>query len=90
VVVGRIKNLPVPSERDRQVRSTHRWEQQMQRPTIESAVERVRTDPDARFAAILAAVFAFSAGFVFGFLMGQIGDDEREGIELAASADVAA
>jgi enoyl-CoA hydratase/carnithine racemase len=62
----------------------------MERPTINTAVDRVRTDPDARFATILAAVFAFSAGFVFGFLMGQLGDDESEGIELAASADVAA
>ena len=42
----------------------------MDKPTISDAVERVRKDPDARFAAMLAATFAFSLGFAFGFALG--------------------
>ena len=42
----------------------------MAKPTISDAVERVRNDPDARFAVMLAATFAFSIGFAFGFNLG--------------------
>ena len=38
-------------------------------PTPSRALERVRTDADARLAVVLAAVFAFSFGFVLGFLL---------------------
>ena len=40
------------------------------KPTIGRAIAKVRTDPNARFAALLAAAFAFSLGFAFGFTMG--------------------
>lgn len=40
-------------------------------PELQVALERVRTDPQARFAAVLAAVLAYSVGFVVGFLLGQ-------------------
>ena len=43
------------------------------KPTLDSAKALVRNDPDARFAAMLAAVFAFSAGFAFGFVIGSKG-----------------
>lgn len=52
----------------------------MSKPTVDRAIARVRTDPEARFAALLAAVFAFSLGFVVGFLIGgseHTGDSER-------------
>ena len=39
-------------------------------PTLDRAIAKVRTDPNARFAALLAAAFAFSLGFAFGFTMG--------------------
>lgn len=40
-------------------------------PELRQAIDWVRTDPQARFAAILAAVMAYSAGFVVGFILGQ-------------------
>ncbi len=46
----------------------------MKKPTLEGALGRVRTDPDARLAAVLAAVFGYTLGFVLGFVLG-----EREG-----------
>ena len=54
------------------------------KPTIERAIARVRSDPDARFAAVLAATFAFSFGFVVGFLIAGSasasgGDEEGRG-----------
>jgi hypothetical protein len=46
----------------------------VKKPTLEGALGRVRTDPDARLAAVLAAVFGYALGFVLGFVLG-----EREG-----------
>lgn len=43
----------------------------MSAPDVHEALARVRTDPQARFAAVLAAVLAYSVGFLVGFLLGQ-------------------
>jgi len=44
-------------------------------PTIESAMARVRSDQDTRFAVLLAATSAFSLGFVMGFIIAQAADE---------------
>jgi hypothetical protein len=49
------------------------------KPSFGEALAVVRSNPDARFAALLAGVFAFSAGFVAGMVIGT-----REGREEAA------
>ena len=50
------------------------------KPTIDGALEAVRSDPQARFAALLAAVFAFSIGFVLGFTIASgSGEDAGDG-----------
>ena len=45
------------------------------KPTIGRAIAKVRTDPNARFAALLAAVFAFSLGFALGFAIASQEDE---------------
>lgn len=45
-----------------------------EKPTLESAIDLVRTNPDARLAVAFAAALAWSMGFTLGFLLG-----EREG-----------
>lgn len=40
-------------------------------PTLDGALTAVRTDEDARFAAVLAAVLAFSLGFALGVAIGE-------------------
>ena len=44
-------------------------------PTIGRAIAEVRTDPNARFAALLAAAFAFSLGFALGFAIASQEDE---------------
>ncbi len=48
-------------------------------PTLQSALNRVRQDPDARFAALLAAVFAFAFAFAFGFALGSSLEEDESG-----------
>ena len=45
------------------------------KPTIGRAIAKVRTDPHARFAALLAGVFAFSLGFALGFAIASQEDE---------------
>ncbi len=42
----------------------------MEAPTFAGALQAVREDPDARFAALLAGVFAFALAFAMGFAIG--------------------
>lgn len=42
----------------------------MEAPTFAGALRAVREDPDARFAALLAGVFAFALAFAMGFVIG--------------------
>ena len=49
----------------------------MQAPTFAGALQAVREDPDARFAALLAGVFAFALAFAMGFVIGTtLAEDE--------------
>ncbi|MFO8076798.1 MAG: hypothetical protein ACQETV_06780 [Actinomycetota bacterium] len=51
----------------------------MEAPTIAGALQAVREDPDARFAALLAGVFAFALAFALGFVIGStVADDAQE------------
>ncbi|GEM_PF-2977472 len=40
-------------------------------PTLHGALDAVRRSNDARFAALLAGVFAFSIGFAAGVVIGE-------------------
>ena len=48
-------------------------------PTVIDALEAVRADPAARFAALLSATFAFSAAFALGFVLGARAADDASG-----------
>jgi hypothetical protein len=50
-----------------------------EKPSLTSARDAVRDDPHARFAALLAAVFAFSAGFAAGVVIGALEDGDAAG-----------
>jgi hydrogenase/urease accessory protein HupE len=41
------------------------------KPTLAGALAAVQTDPQAKFAALLAGVFAFSFGFALGFALAE-------------------
>ncbi len=48
-------------------------------PTFAGALQAVREDPDARFAALLAGVFAFALAFALGFAIGTtVAEEEQE------------
>lgn len=50
---------------------TPQREEPMKKPTLQDAMKRVRTDPDARLAAVFAAVLGYTLGFVLGYVLGE-------------------